>query len=504
MKFILYCRKSTDTEDKQVLSLDSQESELLQLAQANNLEIVSVLRESKSAKEPGRPIFNDMLATIKAGKADAILCWKIDRLTRNPVDGGQIQWMLQKGIIASIRTFEKSYYPNDNVLLMSIEQAMANQYIRDLSTNVKRGNRAKLEKGEWPSRAPLGYVNDKAKKTVVVDKKSSYYVIRAFKLYATGTYSLRQVCDVLYQEGLRTKIGTKIFKADIQRLLMNRFYCGLMPHHGKIYQGKHEPIISQTLFDQVQDILHHRTHPHPKKHFYAAQGFLKCASCGCALTADTKKGYKYYYCTNGKGNCEEHKKYLRSEKVDALLADLFLKLKFDEELIEISYDKYKSENQDKLAYTANSTESLTSELTALLDKELALADGLSSKLIREEVYKIKLQEIENRRAILKKQIAEIQAKGGVSEITFERIKEILLEGNKAAETYLNYTEEKKRNMLGKVLSNASIKNQTVAQYQFKSVYHILATAPKNVDFVGMRAHPDSNGERRFWRPLFYH
>ncbi len=77
-------------------------------------------------------------------------------------------------------------------------------------------------------------------------------------------------------------------------------------------------------------------------------------------------------------------------------------------------------------------------------------------------------------------------------------------GNKAAETYLDYTEEKKRSMLGKVLSNASIKNKTVASFKFKSVYQVLANAPKNVDFVGMRAHPDSNGELRFWRPSFYH
>ena len=83
MKYILYCRKSTDTEDKQVLSLDSQESELIQLAKANNLEILTILRESKSAKEPGRPIFNEMMKMIETKKADAILCWKLDRLARN-------------------------------------------------------------------------------------------------------------------------------------------------------------------------------------------------------------------------------------------------------------------------------------------------------------------------------------------------------------------------------------------------------------------------------------
>src|SRR3989344_3596374 len=135
MKYVIYCRKSTDTEDKQVLSLDSQLKELSQIAQKQNLEIVDYLHESKSAKEPGRPVFNEMIKMINSGKADAILCWKIDRLTRNPVDGGQIQWLLQNNKIKCIQTFEKSFLPSDNVLLVSIEQGMASQYIRDLSTN---------------------------------------------------------------------------------------------------------------------------------------------------------------------------------------------------------------------------------------------------------------------------------------------------------------------------------------------------------------------------------
>src|ERR1035437_423749 len=173
MKFILYCRKSTDTEDKQVQSLESQEKELTDLAKRDNIEIVQILTEKKSAKAPGRPVFKEMIKTIQAGKADAILCWKIDRLARNPVDGGQIQWLLQNGNIKCIRTFEKSYFPEDNVLLMGIVQAMASQYIRDLSTNVKRGNRAKLDHGGWPHRAPFGYLNDRATRTILVDPKKS-------------------------------------------------------------------------------------------------------------------------------------------------------------------------------------------------------------------------------------------------------------------------------------------------------------------------------------------
>ncbi len=498
MKFVIYCRKSTDTEDRQVLSLESQENELRKIIATNNLEIVATFIESKSAKEPGRPVFNQMMKMITSGKADAILCWKIDRLTRNPVDGGQIQWLLQTGKIKCIQTFEKSYFPNDNVLIMSIEQAMANQYIRELSVNVKRGLRAKLEKGEWPSPAPFGYMSENG--VLKIDKARAKYITRIVELYATGGYSLKQISDILFQEGLRSKTGRKILRSEIHRLLTSKFYTGLMERGGKVYQGKHKPIISLKLFNQVQDILTGRLHPKPKKHFYSARGFLSCASCGCALTCDTKKGYVYYYCTNGKGNCEEHKKYLRGELVDKLLSDLFIKLKFDREFIETSAESYKTRNDGKISYTESSLDSLNLELNSLLEKELTLTDGYGSKTVREEVYKLKMLEIENQRTELNSQIARIKAKGGVPQITFEQIKNVFIDGNTASNQYLEVKDVKKRHMLEKLLSNATVKNKNIVNYQFKSMFQVLANSPKNCDSEAMRSQTDSN-RRGVLKPL---
>lgn len=492
MKYIIYCRKSTDTEDRQVLSLESQENELDKIVKDNNLDVVSILKESKSAKEPGRPIFNQMIKMINSGKADAILCWKIDRLTRNPVDGGQIQWLLQTGKIKCIQTFEKSYFPNDNVLIMSIEQAMANQYIRDLSVNVKRGNRTKLEKGQWPNRAPFGYVNDKLNKSILVDKKMAKYVIRSVELYATGGYSLKQITDILFQEGLRTKSGGKVLRSQIHRFITSKFYSGLMERDGKIYQGNHKALISLKLFNQAQDVLTGKLHSKPKKHFYSARGFLKCDSCGCMLTAETQKGFIYYHCTNGKENCIEHKKYIRSEVIDELLSSLFLKLKFDSDFIEISAEAYKAKNNDKISYTQSSLESLNNELKALLEKELTLTDGYSSKIVREDLYKLKMLEIENKRVEINQQITKIQSKGRVSAITFEQIKNVFIDGNISSEKYLEVSDIKKRHMLEKLLSNATVKDKNVVNYQFKSPYQVLANTPKNCDLQTMRRERDSN------------
>jgi site-specific DNA recombinase len=481
MKYILYCRKSTDTDDKQVLSLESQERELLQVAKREGLEIISVLRESRSAKEPGRPVFNQMLKDISKGKADAILCWKIDRLTRNPVDGGQIQWLLQNGNIKSIHTFDRTYNPSDNVLLMSIEQAMATQYVRELSELVKRGNREKLARGEWPNHAPFGYLNDKATKTIKVDKKLAPYVVRAFDLYTTGGYTLKQVTDTLYIEGLRNSKGNKVFKNQIHRFFINKFYCGLMERDGVIYQGKHKGLVSVSVFNKAEDILHGRLHPRPKKRFYSARGYLICGSCGCSLTGDTQKGHQYYFCTNARGGCIQHKKYLRSEKIDQMLSQMFLDLKFDEELIAICAEAYKTRNHTKTEYVETTRSTLDKEMATLSERESLLIDGYASSLIRKELFQEKVQDIANKRIELQKQITDIEEKGGVSVVTSEQIRDVFIQGSRAAEKYLLVDDVEKREMLQKLLSNATIENGNVAQMQYKRPYNLLALAPKNAD-----------------------
>jgi len=95
MTYFLYARKSTDVEDKQVLSIEGQLQELRSLARSEGLEISTEFTESRTAKVPGRPIFNDMMNRIQRGEAQGVICWKLDRLARNPVDDGLVRWLLQ-------------------------------------------------------------------------------------------------------------------------------------------------------------------------------------------------------------------------------------------------------------------------------------------------------------------------------------------------------------------------------------------------------------------------
>jgi DNA invertase Pin-like site-specific DNA recombinase len=94
--YFIYCRKSSEAEDRQVLSIESQTRELEQLAAKLNFPIAEILTESMSAKAPGRPVFNEMMQRLYRGEAAGIICWKLDRLARNSVDGGSIIWAIKQ------------------------------------------------------------------------------------------------------------------------------------------------------------------------------------------------------------------------------------------------------------------------------------------------------------------------------------------------------------------------------------------------------------------------
>ena len=307
MKYFLYARKSTDVEDKQVLSIEAQLVELRTLALKSNLEIADEYVEKRSAKMPGCPVFGDMMIQIQKGEANGVICWKIDRLARNPVDGGQIQWLLQQGIIKHIQTHDRSHYPNDNVLMMSVELGMANEYIRQLSANTARGLRQKARQGIYPGLAPLGYLNDPSTKTIRVHKKNATLVREMFEKYASGSATLDGLANFLESKGVISKGNRRVHISRISFILQNPFYYGHFRYAGELYEGNHTPLVSKALFDKANSILKSRGRtPAIKTDPAAFCGLLRYGFCGMGITAEVKEKhqkngnihrYTYYRCT---------------------------------------------------------------------------------------------------------------------------------------------------------------------------------------------------------------
>src|SRR3990167_6224396 len=328
MRYFLYARKSTDVEAKQVLSIEAQLSELRSLAWREGLEIAEEFVEKRSAKMPGRSVFNEMMARIQKGEAQGIVCWKIDRLARNPVDGGQIQWLLQNSTIAHIQTHDRAYYPADNVMLMSVEFGMANQYIRDLSMNTARGLRAKARPVDFPGTEPAGYRNDPRTKTIVLDRKKSKVIRAAFELYAQGNSRLEDIGQFLYDNGVRSLFGNRIHNDRVRFVLANPFYYGHFLYKGELYEGRHTPIVDKRFFEKAQKVMFGRGPPKAATtEPLVFCGMMSCGECGMAITAEVrtkhqKNGnvhrYTYYRCTKKSGaRCSQA--YVREE---ALAADV--------------------------------------------------------------------------------------------------------------------------------------------------------------------------------------
>ncbi len=228
-KFFIYARKSTDSEDRQVRSINDQIAELKELAKKENLEVVDILVEKQTAKKPGRPVFAEMLKRIEAGEAMGILAWHPDRLTRNSVDGGQIIYLVDTGIIKELRfpTFWFDPTPQGKFML-SIAFEQSKYYIDNLSENIKRGHRQKLKQGLWPQMAPLGYLNNRETKQIYIDKEKAPLIKKTFEAYATGKYTLKELRKIINNLGLKGRRDRLLSISNYQYILQNQFYYGLI------------------------------------------------------------------------------------------------------------------------------------------------------------------------------------------------------------------------------------------------------------------------------------
>jgi site-specific DNA recombinase len=307
LKYFIYCRKSSEDEDRQMLSIDAQLSELNAIARQNGLAIVETLSENKSAKEPGREVFNEMIRRIERGDANGILSWKLDRLARNFDDGGKIIGLLQRGVIQEIRTFEKSYLPSDNVLMIAVELGMANQYVRDLSVNIQRGIREKIRRGVFCGKAPLGYYNEPRLRTIEPHPQNFKKVKKVLERFATGEFSLTALQREMASIGL---IGQRSKKplplSSLGKMVQNPFYYGVFVHKGEMHQGVHVPMISKKTFDDLQLALQAVGKPRKRQNekVFEFLNFAICGSCGFSITGErhlkkkTGKRYHYYRCTH--------------------------------------------------------------------------------------------------------------------------------------------------------------------------------------------------------------
>ena len=426
MKYFIYVRKSTDVEDKQVLSVEAQIIELKEYAAKCELEIADIFIEKRTAKKPGRPILNKMLSRISSGEASGILSWLPDRLSRNSIDSGQIIYMLDENILLDLK-FPHFWFENtpQGKYMLANEFNSSKQYVDNLSVNTKRGLRQKVRRGEMPGVAPIGYYNDMRTKTAKVDKKIAPIIKQAFELYARGDKRLDEVADFLYQHGIHTKsrkllgkqtAGKKPFhKNRIKRILTNPFYYGHFRYLGEVYEGKHTPIISKRLFDDVQNALERRGKPQKAvKEPWPFCGLIHC-SCGMMFTNERqvkrqKNGnvhvYNYYRCTrkNKAVACKEP--HIRAEELDKQLSNLLLDFAMPTKWADKLYELIRQDEQrDKISFNTSISKA-QEQIVQLSSKLQRLLDGYLDGDVERELYQVKRAEILGEKKRLQEQIEQ--------------------------------------------------------------------------------------------------
>lgn len=313
MPTAIYVRKSSESDDRQAQSIEDQMSRLTAFAAREGLIVSQIFSESKSAKEPGaRAEFARMIAMIHAGEIDGLLTWAMDRLSRNMVDGGMVAHLLQSGKLQFIRTLERTYLPGDNAVVLAVENGMSTNYLQNLSRDVKRGLRGKVERGGCPRQAPIGYVNNLATHEIEPDPERYELIHKAWKMLLDERMNPAQILRVLEREGLtsnaRRSARAKLSRSRLYSVFRNPFYSGWIMFHGELFPGTHQAMVTDLEFEVAQTRLKTGRAHRVMSGEYAYSGAFRCGICQCSVVGETKtskakptRSYEYYHCSGLKG-----------------------------------------------------------------------------------------------------------------------------------------------------------------------------------------------------------
>ncbi len=491
-KAVLYARKSTESEDKQVQSIDDQIRIMKEVAQDEHLQIVDILRESKSAKTPDtRPVFCQMMEDIRNGKYNVILACDTSRLSRNPKDGGDLQWLLDNGTLAGIRTHEKWYRESDD-LLFTIENSMNSRFIKELKAKVTRGMTSKAEKGDFPAMPPVGYLNDRLGKTIIKDPVMFDRVAELFHIAQTGTHSVAELTRIASDKLMirtpqkKRRGGTPLSYSAVRNLLSNPFYTGSFKWGDKIYNGNYPPMISSAEFDKVQTFLGSKHSSRPKKdpQDFLLRGMITCAECGYAVVTEkkfktlsdgTKKEYHYCHCSGRKRGvkCKNHEIYIREEDLVKQIKDEISRYTIDDDFFKIAVEALAEEDSIEVAKQNEKINAINKEITKKNNDLNALRRSLYTGLITDNAFFLAEQEA------ISKEIDKLEEDRkkvlNIANEWKEVANDIFMFARYAKEDFDSDDWERKRTVIKRLGADLKLSARTI---QFTPVKYLVPVAEK--------------------------
>lgn len=485
MKAIIYCRVSSKEQEETGYSLDAQKAFLSEYAEKKGYEVAKHYKVTESAsKWTLRKTLEEMLAYAEKHEVNTILVEKIDRLTRNMKDAvladdwvrakdGREFHFVKENFILNNKT-----KAHDN-LVWDMKVAVARFYANNLSEEVRKGQAEKIAQGWLPTRPPLGYKTEgeKGHKIHVLDAENAPLVREMFELYSTGQYSLRKLCEVMKDKGLRSNLGHALVKSRMADLLSDPFYYGAMRWNDVVhFNGKHEPLISKSLFNEVQRIMHKGSAPLYSKHLHTFKGFIRCAECGGLITWEEKKGIMYGHC-NSYRKCTKRPWYKETQivaQISEALGKLVVKSKRVSEWLR---DVLRESNRAEAETRQSKVATLKSQISRIEVKLEHLYDDRLVERISVEAYDKKSKELKEERNALQAELQRLQA---VGDETKELRVEIYNLSQAAPEIFKDAPPEKRRTLIGVVFDKLEMVNGKLV-YTFKEPFAALEKAAKETN-----------------------
>jgi site-specific DNA recombinase len=393
MQAVLFCRVSTKEQEETGFSLPSQQKLLKEYSTRKGFITAKVFLVSESASgKKQRKTFIEMMQFIKKEKLKIIICEKTDRLTRNLKDTQIMYDWLEEDEERQIHLVKDSLILHKNSrsqekLNLDIRVVFAKNYIDNLSEEVKKGQKEKIAQGWLPTKPPLGYktIGEEGRKIHILNNSIAPLVREMFEIYATGEQSIERLTKLMYEKGLRYPNGADVCKGRIHQLLFNPFYYGKISWNNDLYEGKQEALISQELFEQVQQILRRKNTPKYSKHFYTLRKLTTCKECNSIITWETQKGHVYGHCNRYKG-CSQ-KVYVKESDIENELSKAFLKLQINNPRINAWLLKVLELGKTEVVQkTTNTLQDLQAKLE-LVDKKMEdLYDDKEDGVITKDFY----------------------------------------------------------------------------------------------------------------------
>lgn len=473
--YFIYARKSEEAEDRQVASIPDQ------LKWANDqvlLRSLSVAKkpftESRSAKEPGRPEFNRMMEEIQErDDIKGIICWRLNRLSRNPSDEGDLRWLLQSGKIDEIITSDKVFKQVDSDFLMAIEGAQSQRFINDLRKDTARGVKSKLDKGIAPILAPPGYKNDTSKRQgerdIIIDEVQFPLVRKLFEMYLTNNYSVQQLWFEAEKLKIRSNRGKIISKTQLYQMLRNPFYTGTRFYYANtLYtNGSHERMLTDAEFDLIQDYMDGRSRPRGEINTNLLTGIMRCGECGRMITSEVKtKQYKngtsqtfvYYRCTKKWKGQKCNQPYIPAKVLEEQVLTFMDSITLSTPFVEwaIKWLKVMHGNQEKLREAKyKSTEQSYQEVVKKITRVVEMTmDGMLTTqegMLKKQELEVEKQQLTD---ALSKMDTHVTEWSNLAIQTFDLVKNI-------KERFTNGSIEQRKTILRVIGSHLIVKDKKI-------------------------------------------